>query len=409
MELIMQVKKKQIVVILFVVVLLFVGGYTLGQSRYAPIDIRQTTGASAIEDEEAFRPFWETLELIQEDYFEQPLDDDLLAKGAIDGMLATLDDPNTRYLPPEQEEAARDAMEGNLEGIGAEVTAVDGDIVIVAPYEGSPAEEAGIQAGDIIRQADGEDLTGLHPAEAALLVRGPAGTPVLLQVERDGELLEIEVIRGVIKIPSVYGEIIDENIAYIRLSRFGNGTGQELSEVIQTLSDDDPQGIILDLRGNPGGSLPTAVDVADQFLDEGTILLERFGNGNEREFESDDAGDAQELPLVILINRGSASASEVVAGAVQDRDRGILIGDTSFGKGTVQVWESLSNGGGIRITVARWLTPDGEWVHEEGLEPDFWVLLPEPGEKEFSDIQLQAAVDYLLGRPVLETTPAESG
>jgi carboxyl-terminal processing protease len=395
----MQVKKKQLILVAFVVVLLFAGGYALGQSRYAPLDLRQTTGASSIEDEEAFRPFWETLELIHVDYFEQPLDDDLLAKGAIDGMLATLNDPNTRYLPPEQEQAARDAMEGNLEGIGAEVTAVDGDIVIVAPYEGSPAEEAGIRAGDIIRKADGKELTGMHPAEAALLVRGPAGTPVLLQVERDGDILEIEVIRGVIKIPSVYGEIIDENIAYIRLSRFGNGTGQELSDVIQVLTNEDPRGIILDLRGNPGGSLPTAVEVADQFLDEGMILLERFGNGKEREFESDDAGDAQELPLVVLINHGSASASEVVAG----------IGDTSFGKGTVQVWEPLSNGGGIRITVARWLTPDGVWVHEKGLEPDFWVSLPETGDEEFSDIQLQAAVDHLMGRPVLETTPAESG
>jgi carboxyl-terminal processing protease len=409
MEIIMHVKKKQLILVALIVVLLFAGGYALGQSRYAPLDLRQTTSTADIGDDEAFRPFRETLKLIRADYFEQPLDDDLLAKGAIDGMLATLNDPNTRYLPPEQEQAARNAMEGNLEGIGAEVTAVDGDIVIVAPYEGSPAEEAGIQAGDILRKADGKDLTGMHPAEAALLVRGPAGTPVLLQVERNGDVLEIEVIRGVIKIPSVYGEIIDENIAYIRLSRFGNGTGQELSDVIQVLSNDDPRGIILDLRGNPGGSLPTAVDVADQFLDEGMILLERFGNGKEREFESDDAGDAQVLPLVVLINHGSASASEVVAGAVRDRERGILIGDTSFGKGTVQVWEPLSNGGGIRITVARWLTPDGEWVHEKGLEPDFWVSLPETSGEEFSDIQLQAAVDHLMGRPVLETTPAESG
>ncbi len=401
--LIMHVKKLHIILVVFFVAGLFTGGYTFGQSRYAPVDLTGTLDTASNETEEAFNPFWETLELIHEEYFEQPLDDDELAKGAIDGMLATLEDPNTRYLPPEQEHAAREAMEGNLEGIGAEVSSVDGAIVIVAPYEGSPAESAGILTGDILREADGTPLTGLHASEAASLVRGPAGTPVLLLVERDGELFEVEVVRGVIKIPSVRGEILDDEIAYVRLSRFANDTNQELADVIEELFINDPQGIILDLRGNPGGNLTTAVDVADHFLDQGTILVERFGNGKEIEFESDEKGEAQELPLVVLINQGSASASEVVAGAIQDRDRGILIGDTSFGKGTVQVWKSLSNDGGIRITIARWLTPDGEWVHEEGLVPDYFVSLPEAEEEEFSDTQLQAAIDFIMGRPVLKT------
>ncbi len=403
----MQVKKLYIILGIIFVVALFMGGYAFGQSPYAPIDMTGTMDADSIETGEAFNPFWETLELIHEEYFEQPLDDDALAKGAIDGMLATLGDPNTRYLPPEQEHAAREAMEGNLEGIGAEVSSVDGAIVIVAPYEGSPAESAGILPGDILREADGTPLTGLHPSEAASLVRGPAGTPVLLVVERDGELFEVEVIRGVIKIPSVRGELFEDGIAYVRLSRFANDTNQELADIIEELLIDDPQGIILDLRGNPGGNLTTAIDVADHFLDQGTILVERFGNGEEIEFESDEKGDAQELPLVVLINQGSASASEVVAGAIQDRERGILIGATSFGKGTVQVWKSLSNDGGIRITIARWLTPNGEWVHEEGLEPDYFVSLPEAEEEAFSDTQLQAAIDFILGRPVLETAPGD--
>ncbi|MGB3716374.1 MAG: S41 family peptidase [Candidatus Promineifilaceae bacterium] len=403
----MQVKKLYIILGVIFVAVMFMGGYAFGQSQYAPIDMTGTMDAASKDTEDAFNPFWEALELIHEEFYEQPLDDDELAKGAIDGMLATLEDPNTRYLAPEQEQAAREAMEGNLEGIGAEVSSVDGAIVIVAPYEGSPAESAGIRAGDILREADGTPLTGLDPSEAASLVRGPAGTPVLLVVERDGELFDVEVIRGVIKIPSVRGEIFEDGIAYVRLSRFANDTNQELADIIEELLIDDPQGIILDLRGNPGGNLTAAVDVADHFLDQGTILVEKFGNGEEIEFESDVKGNAQELPLVVLINQGSASASEVVAGAIQDRDRGVLIGDTSFGKGTVQVWKSLSNDGGIRITIARWLTPDGEWVHEEGLEPDYIVLLPEAEEEEFSDTQLQAAIDFILGRPVLETAPGD--
>jgi carboxyl-terminal processing protease len=300
-------------------------------------------------------------------------------------------------------------MDGNLEGIGAEVTAIDGDIIIVAPFEGSPAEKAGIQSGDILRSADGVDLTGLHPSEAAGLVRGPKGTSVSLEIERDGELLVIEVTRGVINIPSVRGEMVEEDVAYIRLSRFGNGTGKELVDVLQLLSVNDPIGYVLDLRSNPGGSLSAAVDVADQFLDDGTILLERFGNGDEKTYESDGSGDAQELPLVILINQGSASASEVIAGAVRDRDRGILIGERSFGKGTVQSWEPLSNGGGVRITIARWLTPDGQWVNEEGLEPDIIVSPSESDQEEMIDVQLQEAIEYLRGRSILESESSEDG
>ena len=405
----MQLKKYQIFLVIVLVLMMFAGGYALGQSKHAPVDLAGLPGARSTDIDEAFEPFLETLELIGEEYFEQPLDNDQLAKGAIDGMLATLEDPNTRYLPPEQEHTAREAMEGNLEGIGAEVSTIDGAIIVVAPYEGSPAESAGIQPGDILREADGVPLTGLHPPEAASLVRGPAGTPVRLLVERDGELIEIDVIRGVIKIPSVSGEILEDEIAYIRLSRFANDTNRELEVVIEQLSKDDPRGMILDLRSNPGGSLPTAVDVADHFLDEGTILVERFGKGDEIEFESKNRGDAQELPLVVLIDQGSASASEVVAGAIQDRERGVLIGDTSFGKGTVQIWKRLSNGGGIRITVARWLTPDGAWVHEQGLEPDFFILLPEIEMDEFSDTQLQAAIDFLMGRPILESDSASEG
>lgn len=391
--------------------LLFSGGYLLGQSSYAPLVFFGPSTSTPEEAEVAFQPFWESWRLLQNEYFDQPLDNVQLAEGALAGMIATLNDPNTRYLPPEQETAARNSIQGQIEGIGAEVTAEeDGSIVIVSPYEGSPAADAGLLPGDILREADGTPLTGLPVSEAASIVRGPEGTIVTLTIERDGELFEVEVTRGVIRVPSVRGEILEDNIAYIRLSRFGDNSGDELNDLLTELLAQNPSGLVLDMRGNPGGSLDTAVNIADQFLSEGLILVERFGNGSEKNFESTNSGQAEDIPLVLLIDEGSASAAEVLAGAIRDRGRGVLIGTPSFGKGTVQTWWSLSNQGGLRITTARWLTPNGTWVHEQGLDPDYFVALPEvENPEEFTDTQLEAAVDYLLGQPVIESEvpPAE--
>lgn len=395
--------------LILLILIFFSGGYLLGQSSIAPIQLVGPAIDTPTEVQQSFRPFWETWEFIHEEYFDQPVDDEALIEGAIEGMLATLDDPNTIYLSPEHEQAARHALEGNLEGIGAEVTSENGQIIIVAPYEGSPAEAAGLRQGDILRQADGVDLTGMDVADAAALIRGPAGTTVLLSVEREGEVLEVEVERDVINIPSVRGEIIEDSIAYVRLSRFANNTTDNLSDVLDDLLEQEPKGLILDLRSNPGGTLTSAVSVADQFLPEGPILVERFGNGNEKVFEAEDRGLAQDLPMVVLIDGGSASASEVVAGAIRDRDRGTLVGATSFGKGTVQTWKQLSNGGGVRITIARWITPDGDWVHEQGLEPDISVSLPDQTNGEFTDTQLQAAVNYLLEDLIIEESPLNEG
>jgi carboxyl-terminal processing protease len=195
----------------------------------------------------------------------------------------------------------------------------------------------------------------------------------------------------------------------VRLSHFGTRTTEELQEVLSELLAEEPAGMILDLRRNPGGGLGTVVDIADEFLPEGTVLIQEFANGVEREYNATNKGNAEELPLVVLIDEGSASASEVLAGAIQDRKRGVLIGQTSFGKGTVQTWQELSNGGGVRITFARWLTPDELWVHEEGLQPDIAVQLPEFEEGvEFNDTQLQAAIDYLLGNQVIDEESSAS-
>ena len=242
----------------------------------------------------------------------------MLTEGAIDGMLAVLGDDHTRYLSPTDEEAARQSMSGEFQGIGAEVEERDGYITVVSPIEGSPAEAAGLQPGDRLLTADGVDLTGMAVMDAAALVRGPAGTAVLLLVERGDEQFELEIVRDIVELKSVRSEIMAGNIAYLRLNRFGDKSGEELSEALKTLMDANPDGLILDLRRNPGGALDTAVDIADEFLPAGIILRERFGNGNEHLYESTDKGLAEEVPLVVLIDEGSASASEVLAGAIHD-------------------------------------------------------------------------------------------
>lgn len=385
--------------ILLLALALFGAGYWLGQSPWAPVQLYGASAATPDQLTEEFAPFWEAWHLVQEEYYQQPVDDTTLVEGAIQGMLESLGDAHSAYHPPEEQASLEQQMSGEFEGIGAEVESIDGAITIVAPFEGSPAEEAGLQTGDILREADGVDLTDMALADAAALVRGPAGTTVHLVVEREGEQFEVDIVRGRIQLTSVRGEMLANDIAYVRLSRFGERTPQELEETLTDLIAEEPQGLILDLRQNPGGILGTATSVADQFLDEGPILIERFGDGEEIIYDADDEGLAQEVPMVVLIDEGSASASEVLAGALRDRERAVVIGQTSFGKGTVQTWQTLSNGGGIRLTIARWLTPDGAWVHEGGLVPDIVVPLPESvDEGELEDTQLEAAIEYLSER-----------
>jgi carboxyl-terminal processing protease len=389
------------VIVFLSIFVAFGGGYWFGQSPLAPLNVHSPALTTPAEARDQFTHFWEVWRLLQTNYYVQPLNNEALVDGAINGMLATLDDPNTRYLPPREEQAARDGMAGEFQGIGAEIENVNGEIQIVSPFEGSPAEAAGLRPGDILRQADGVPLTGMDVAAAAALVRGPAGSSVQLTIERAGNLFEISVVRDVIRIASVQGQMLNDEIGYIRINRFGQTTTQEVQDALAGVMAHNPSGLILDLRRNPGGGLTAAIDITDHFLPRGVVLTERFGDGREKVFESSNRGLAMEIPLVVLVDEGSASASEVVAAAIRDRERGILIGETTYGKGTVQTWHRLSNGGGVRITVAEWITPSGGSVDQNGLVPDYIVRLMDPlVSDEEEDIQLQAAVDYLQGRPM---------
>ncbi|MCB8968120.1 MAG: S41 family peptidase [Ardenticatenaceae bacterium] len=400
--------KSRFLTTMLIIAFAFIGlniGYVWGQSSLAPIQVFQAADAA---QPDTFAPFWEVWSLVHTRYYEQPVDDVALTQGAIEGMLAALGDQHTRYLSPQDELAARERMSGEFQGIGAEIESADGKITIVSPLDGSPALAAGLQPGDILREADGVVLTGMDVSEAAALVRGPAGTTVSLLIERGDETFTVDIVRDVILLSSVRSEMLADNIAYLRLSQFGDQSADEIETQLSDLLAQNPVGLILDLRRNPGGGLNTAVSIADQFLPEGTILVEQFGDGEATTFAATAKGIAEDIPLVVLIDEGSASASEVLAGAIQDRQRGVLIGTTSFGKGTVQTWHALSDGGGVRITIARWLTPDENWVHETGLEPDYYISLPDvENGAEFTDTQLQAAVDYLLGNPVISVPPTD--
>lgn len=386
----------------------FMGGYMVGQSPVAPYRFAgpPLTGDAQV----TFEPLWEVWDLVHTRYYIQPVDNAVLVEGAIEGLLAALEDDHTRYLSPTEQEVAERSFSGEYQGIGAEVEARDGRITIVSPIDGSPAQAAGLQPGDIIATADGVVLDGMDVSEAASLVRGPAGTAVLLQIERDGQSFEIEIIRDTVRLVSATGRMLPENIAYVRLSRFGDTTGDELNGLLPGLIAQNPAGLILDLRRNPGGALDTTVEVADQFLAEGTVLVEQFGDGRERVFQSEDGNLAETIPLVVLIDEGSASASEVLAGAIQDTGRGTLIGQTSFGKGTVQTWHTLSNNGGVRITIAQWLTPAETSIHKLGLTPDYFIPLAEDDTiTEIEDTQLQAAIDFLTGKTIISIPPEDGG
>jgi carboxyl-terminal processing protease len=319
-------------------------------------------------------------------------------RGAIDGMLESLGDDHTSYMDPDQFRQANIPLEGEYEGIGAWVDPTGQYLTIVSPMPNSPAEEVGLKPGDEIIAIDGEDMTDIDGSLVIRRVLGPAGTDVTLTVRREGvqEPFDVTVTRAHITVPSVDSRMLEENIAYVNLITFGDRSTEELRETLRDLLEQEPKGLILDLRNNPGGALTTAIEVASEFVGDGVIMYEEYGDGKRDTYTAQRGGLATKIPLVVLINEGSASASEIVAGAIQDHDRGILVGTTSFGKGSVQNWIPLDDSqGAVRVTIARWLTPDGRTIHDSGLEPDVVVEMTQEDVEADRDPQLEKAVDLV--------------
>ncbi len=350
--------------------------------------------------EDLFSPFWESWDIVHDQFIDQPVDDTALMRGAITGMLESLGDDHTAYMDPDQFMQANIPMEGEYEGIGAWVDTSTEHLTIISPMPGSPAEGAGLLPGDQVIMIDGEDMTGLDGSLVIRKVLGPAGSTVILTIQREGEPapFEVTIVRAKITIPSIESRMLDNQVGYVQILTFGQDTQSELIKQLEEILAENPVGLVVDLRNNGGGYLQTAVEVGSEFVGEGIILYEDYGADESlEEFNAIPGGLATEIPLVLLVNEGSASASEIVAGAIQDHNRGPLVGATTFGKGSVQNWIALSDDqGAIRVTIARWLTPDKRQIHQSGLVPDYPVEFTEEDFLADLDPQLEKAVEVLL-------------
>ena len=351
-----------------------------------------------------FKIFWEAWSLVESDYVDESIVDQReMTYGAIEGMLTSLDDANTRFSDPVDAVHVEQHIRGSFEGIGVRVELRNGRLTVVAPLEGSPGERAGLRGGDVITHVDGEDITQHTLNESVRLIRGPRGTKVTLTIERQGQPpYDVEIERDEIKLQSVRGEMV-EDIAYLKINSFNATAPDQFNSKMQELLDEEPVGLILDLRNNPGGLLSSAVHVTSQFLSSGVVLREERRDADPRVFAVQSGGIATDIPMVVLVNSGSASASEIVAGALQDTGRAILIGEKTFGKGTVQTINRLSDGSILHLTIARWSTPEDRLIEKVGLEPDIVIELTDDDRESDRDPQLERAKQHLLS--MVSTVP----
>ncbi len=403
-------------------------GYYLGVTKIA-IDLRNyqphievtskapPPSASNVD----FGRVWAVMQKLESTYYDKKaIDGERFLNGAVEGVVNSLDDPYTVYLPPAKNNDFKQGLAGKFEGIGAELGMKGKQIIVVAPLDGSPAQKAGLQPGDAILKVNAEFTNGWTLSQAVDKIRGEKGTEVTLTIlhQSDAKPKEIKLTRDTITIKSVttwvksvkdidgikpqaagLKNFQDTKVVYIRLSQFGDSTNKEwqnvATQVDRTLkADKDIRGVILDLRNNPGGYLTDSVYIASEFIRDGTVVSQEDRNGDRTSYKVTGRGLLLDVPLIVLVNKGSASASEIVAGAMQDHTRAKLIGEITFGKGTIQQAEDLGGGAGLHITIAKWLTPDGNWVHLKGLTPD---ILVDPDSKDPShDIQLEKAVEELV-------------
>ncbi len=347
--------------------------------------------------------FWEAWDLLKTHYYGELPPADQLTPAALRGVVNSLGDPHTAYVDSLHASIFQQDLEGNFEGIGATVRINEqGQLVIVAPLEESPAERAGLLPGDIVLSADGVPIKNMTVLEAVGLIRGPRGTTVRLMVQHPGEstTFEVAIVRERINVAVVQFEMKgddsgSDNIAYVKLTDFSANAPEQLKNALEKLLEQEPKGLILDLRNNPGGFLQVAVNITGQFVPHEVILIERDKEGNERRHRSSRSGIAADIPLVVLVNKGSASASEILAGAIQDHGRGVLIGETTFGKGSVQLSHTLSDGSSLRVTTAHWFTPLDREINGTGIEPDIVATRTAEDVRTGQDPQLDRAIEYL--------------
>jgi carboxyl-terminal processing protease len=381
-------------------------GYTISRSSASvpsPVGANPTsssTGSSTSTSlDQLFQPFWQAWDDVHQYFYTQPVDDTKMMEGAIRGMMDSLGDPHTAYMDPLELQQINIQLSGTLEGIGAWVDASGTYLTIISPMPGYPAEKAGLIAGDEIIAVDGVSMAGVDPNVVLTHVLGPAGTKVTLTIQRKGVTapFDVTITREKITIHSVNGKMLANNIAYVSIDIFGDTTTAELKSTLTTLLANKPVGLILDLRNNGGGLLTSGIEVASQFLAQGTVVIEEQANGTRTNQDVIPGGLATTIPMVVLVNAGTASASEIVSGAIQDYHRGLLVGVKTYGKGSVQDWINLSNNqGAVRITVEHWLTPNGRQINGLGLTPDIVVEITQADITAGKNPQLDRAIEAVL-------------
>ncbi len=350
---------------------------SVGITTFVLIFSEDKVGTTSEEHNE-FAKLFSAYDTLKESYF-QEIDHEKLINGAINGMVDALSDPYSDYMSVEEAKYFHQSISSSFEGIGAEVQEKDGYIIIVSPIKGSPAEAAGLMPNDKVLAVDGKSIQGMSSSEAIQLIRGEKGTKVTLSIQRPGvnETMTVPIIRDTIPIETVYGEMLEDGIAKVQITSFSDNTSTELIEVLKELKGQGMKGLILDLRQNPGGLLEQATDISSMFVPAGkTIFQIEDRNGKRVQIQSKGENNP-DVPLVVVIDKGSASASEILAGAVSESADIPLVGEKSFGKGTVQRAQQFTDGSNIKFTTEKWLTPNGNWIHEKGITPDYEVALPE--------------------------------
>ncbi len=400
---------------LSLLILFFGSGYRLGEYQerlkfnnrlnLIPNQNLLNNAASSNKNNIDFSLFWDVWDVLEKKYIDKKkIDNQKMIYGAIKGLVASLNDPYTFFLTPDENKKSKDDLSGKFEGIGAQLGLKNNRIIVISPLKNSPAEKAGLKAGDFINKVNDESTANLTLTEAANKIRGLKGTKVKLTIERNGQQKEIEIIREEINVPSVELSFEKNNIAYIKVNQFGDKThdewDKEVDEILTRNKKEAIKGVIVDVRDNPGGYLEGAVYLASEFLSFGqTIVKQESTTYKNKTYYSRRNGRLQDFPVVVLINQGSASASEIFAGALRDNKKAILVGQKSFGKGSVQEALDLDKGAGLHLTVAKWILPNGNWINEKGIEPNIKI---ENKLKEGNtltredDKQLDKAIEILL-------------
>lgn len=396
-------------IILTIFLFTFLGGVFFGyQGGQQAQIIPQTNGGKILNKEQLppyllenvdFNLFWEVWNIMRDKYLEQPIADTRLFYGALTGLVASVGDPYTAFLDPETTGKFNSELSGTFDGIGAEIGIKKDQLLVVAPLPGTPAEKAGLRPGDRILAIDGKDTTGMAIDYAVSIIRGPKGTNVVLRIWREGweQTKDITITRESIHIDSVTWKMLDNNVAQIKLVQFNGETTAKFETAVREILLKNPKGIILDMRSNPGGYFDSALAVASFWVPAPQPMVIQKTKGNrQQKFPSLNRASLKNMPTVVLVNSGTASGAEIVAGALQDYGKATLVGEKTFGKGSVQDYTGLNGGSSIKITVAEWLTPKGRHINKEGIAPDIEVKLTKEDYEADKDPQLDKAIELLL-------------